>query len=146
MFKAVIESVESLPSVNDMYKVGRNSYGGSWIYLNPTVAKYKSLIKEKLIEQGVQEYFNKLENGKYVFKVNLIFMLNNNFWKRDVSNIIKATEDALTDATGHDDRYNVEVSSVKVMNDVSDFETVIICIEETELNEDELKFTRWVND
>lgn len=138
MYRQLIKYAGVIPSVNDMYKVGRRGTK-SWIYLNPVIDNYKKFIREELIKNGAIEHFSGLKN--VVLDVAIIMVFKQNFWTRDISNTTKATEDAVVSAIAIDDRFNLRVSSSKMMNDKDDFEYIAIVIDYKSIDDAEYKWS-----
>jgi Holliday junction resolvase RusA-like endonuclease len=90
--------VSSIFSENFYLKPGRSKKGSLYMYLHPEAKRYK----EKLIKQFTEQM---KENGFPYGKV-FPFKVVYNFYvltERDVTNMIKVTEDAFSEAIGVDD-------------------------------------------
>jgi Holliday junction resolvase RusA-like endonuclease len=90
--------VSSIFSENFYLKPGRSKKGGLYMYLHPEAKKYK----EKLIKQFTEQI---KENG-FPYGKAFPFKVVYNFYvltERDVTNMIKVTEDAFSEAIGVDD-------------------------------------------
>lgn len=109
-----------IPSINQMYLTRR----GGGRYLNPEVANHKLHIKTQIIKQGMSDYFK--DKKDIAIELEILVIFKTRFWVRDVSNIIKATEDAIAEVIKVDDKYNVRVSTRKILNDKDDHEYLII--------------------
>lgn len=106
----------SIPSVNEMYHP-KSSPGKAyaWMYKDHSVAKYQ----DKIIELANKTELSKvkdIKNSVYCIDVVLIFLVKSGLWTRDVSNMIKATEDALMSVTGVDDSRHVKITSYKALS------------------------------
>lgn len=90
--------VNSIFSENFYLKPGKSKKGGLYMYLHPEAKRYK----EKLIKQFTEQIKeNGFPYGKvFPFKVVYTFYV---LTERDVTNMIKVTEDALSEAIGVDD-------------------------------------------
>lgn len=94
---------------NFYLKPGRSRGGSSHLYMSPEARKYKKELYEKLreqVESGAFPYGREFpQRVVYEFRITK---------DRDVSNMIKVTEDALSDAIGVDDSVWTEVVARKV--------------------------------
>lgn len=94
---------------------------GPYLYLAPEARKYKKELIEKLQEEVSEKGF---PYGKeFPYKVSYTFLVNKD---RDVTNMIKVTEDALSEAIGVDDSVWEEVVAKKVIKEDLEKEVVII--------------------
>ena len=112
IFEFTVELPEgmSIPSVNKHKEVAKAGHR----YKNTRVRKYqeevtKQVKKSSLIDLGSLE--------SPVLKVEFKFIFKNRYWNRDVSNMFKATEDALKDAIGVDDSRTVYITGEKVKHE-----------------------------
>jgi Holliday junction resolvase RusA-like endonuclease len=90
--------VSSIFSENFYLKPGRSKKGGLYMYLHPEAKKYK----EKLIKQFTEQ----IEENGFPYGKAFPFKVVYNFYvltERDVTNMIKVTEDAFSEAIGVDD-------------------------------------------
>lgn len=110
-FSAVIELERSVPSVNYIYKPGKNKRGGVYLYKDPKVEEFQ----EHLIEKGVKTDLVNLRDveGVESLEVSIVFHIRKRFWNRDVSNMVKAVEDALVIVTGVDDSRTLKIFAEK---------------------------------
>lgn len=130
-----------IPSVNQAHKIGRNRFK-VWIYLNPTISDFISEVTHTLRKQKIHEYFaDKKEN--FVVELQIIYVLKNRFWKRDVTNLTKYLEDGIVKASGIDDSLHTKVNVRKIENDIDDEEYIIIVMEEKKLDEYSYKLSDW---
>lgn len=125
----------NFPSVNEMYKVGRASGGRSWIYLDPNIKDFKEWVVSSLVQQEAREKFAEFKKKDVMINMRLIFSFSQNFWKRDVSNLVKATEDAIKDSILIDDSFTVSLSMDKLINDKDNYEYLIVVMEVFDLDE-----------
>lgn len=98
----------SIPSVNKHKEPGR---GGKHMYKNPRVRAYQEEIVEQLKDSCVA---NIVTYEKPILHVEFRFHFKNRYWRRDVTNMVKATEDALRDVIGIDDGRTVHVTAEKI--------------------------------
>lgn len=124
-----IEYGGNFPSVNELYKIGRASGGRSWLYKDPAIEQYERFIRESLQQQDIDKIFEQYSGKNVMCKVNMTFAFSQNFWMRDVSNLVKSTEDGIKKATGVDDRFSFTVEQTKLFNDINVFEYLILRIE-----------------
>lgn len=121
-----------IPSVNSMYNIGRSG-NRAWLYLDPEAVRFKGRTKTQL---ELDDVYKKLEKVTEAFgetpvmvKCKMVFVYRDNFWQRDVTNLIKLTEDAVKDTIGIDDSVTIGFSTDKVYNDLDDFEYVVLVLE-----------------
>lgn len=139
-----IEYDGKIPSVNQLYLTGRKGYK-VWTYQNPVATQFKNYIQEQLEEQGIWDQLEQYQDKDIGINLNLSFVLHHNFWKRDVSNLIKATEDAIVNAGGLDDRYNLIVDSRKIYNDIDESEYIVIILQISDLDDFKYKWSQYGN-
>ena len=110
------------PGVSKGARRGKGKNGrGAYLYLSPEARTYKKELIPKLEEEARRAGF---PYGKELpFRVCYTFLLNKN---RDVTNMIKVTEDALSEAIGVDDSVWSEVCARKVVDEGRENEVVII--------------------
>lgn len=90
--------VSKIFSENSYLKPGRTRKGSSYLYLSPQARRYK----EKLIEQFTEQ----MKKNGFPYGKAFPFMIVYEFHiieDRDVTNMIKVTEDAFSEAIGVDD-------------------------------------------
>jgi Holliday junction resolvase RusA-like endonuclease len=126
--KYIITYPGVIPSLNDMYKIGRGRGGRTWLFLNPEVDDYKSKVKADMIKQGVSDAFAKYKDMDVALELEVLCVFKQNFWRRDVTNTVKATEDAVSEVIQINDNRNIRLSSQKILNDRDDKEYLIIVI------------------
>ena len=112
-----------LPSLNKMYQIG----AGGRVFLNPDVKRLKERVRECLIKDGWPKKIAAMKQAvnsdkKQLAYLTLTFVLKDDhkFWERDVTNLVKGTEDAIQDITKMNDSFNVKVRLNKILNDVED--------------------------
>lgn len=136
LHKVKIKYDGKIPSVNQLYLVGHGRGGRTWTYQNPDAVKYKDFIKRELDNKKFSEEFEQYKEKDVIIKLDISFILKDNFWRRDVSNLMKATEDAIVNSIGIDDRYNLEITMRKVQNDVeedlSEYVMVVMSVQDSE--------------
>lgn len=101
----------SIPSVNKHKEVGR---GGKHMYKNPRVRKYQEELIRQLKETDLA---NISEVKEPTVHVKFKFYFKNRYWRRDVTNMIKATEDGLKEVLGIDDGRTVHVTAEKIKHE-----------------------------
>jgi len=102
--------VNNIFSENFYLKPGRSKKGSLYMYLHPEAKRYK----ERLIKQFTEQM---KENGFPYGKV-FPFKVVYNFYvltERDVTNMIKVTEDAFSEAIGVDDSVWDTVSANRIL-------------------------------
>lgn len=125
---------KELPSVNDMYLIGR-SKNKVWTYLNPAVAEFKKEVRTALAKQGAVEQFADYDKGKTTMRLEIAFVFSKEFWSRDVDNLVKPVCDAFTQLTKLDDSLNLTVNMRKIFNDIDDKEHIIMAIHTQPMDE-----------
>lgn len=120
----------SIPSVNKHKEVGR---GGKHMYKPSRVRNYQ----EEVIRQLSSSCFSEINfKEKPVLRVKFVFYFKNRYWRRDVTNMIKSTEDALKEVLGVDDGRTIHVTADKVKH-YEKIEKILISVEVT--SEDEIE-------
>lgn len=105
----------------NFYLKPRCSGGRAHLYMTPDAKKYKKFLIEGLKEQVEKTGF---PWGKvFPKKVSYTFIIGRD---RDVGNMIKVTEDALSEAIGVDDSVWEEIQAKKVV--VSDLQKEVVII------------------
>lgn len=101
IYKAELFLEDKIPSENFIYKPGKTKYGKVYLYKTSKIKKYQ----EELIEKGeITELANIRKLDRVIsLRMNLVFNLTENLFKRDATNMVKATEDAITKIIGVDD-------------------------------------------
>ncbi len=144
-FKKVLE-VSHVPSVNDMYLHGK----GGRRYLNKDYVKTKENIIKQLTESNIKQFFTGFYEDQHKVKLSLAFVYNKRYNVRDASNSIKLIEDAISKASGVDDKFNYSVTATKLMGDSLDkTERVYVVLsyqyaEDLDITEDEFLSNQWV--
>ena len=120
-----IDAPMKIPSVNSMYKP-RSVLGKSfaWLYKDEKVEAYQNLIVSQARKGDFQRINDYIQNVLYV-DVEFIFLLDKNFYKRDTSNMIKMTEDALMKITEIDDSKHRKVTAMKALSHIPKKEYII---------------------
>lgn len=126
MFRGLIK-YHHLPSVNQAHQLGQSAHR-CWIYLNPEIKKMQNEVIFQLNQQGIKEALEGSLNSDHVFEVTLVFVLNTNFWRRDVSNLIKHVEDAIAESTGVNDALHMKVNTTKVFDKNAEMESISLVI------------------
>jgi Holliday junction resolvase RusA-like endonuclease len=104
----MVELVETkIPSVNHQYKPCMRKNKTLYLYKDPKVEKYQNEFKSNCSLPNISH----LEDP--VLVVHFTFIFRTRFWQRDVSNMLKATEDALVSVIGIDDSRSLKVSAEK---------------------------------
>lgn len=97
-----------IPSENCLYKPARSGRK-SWMYKDPDIAAYQSDIVQMLSGTDI----NDIPKYDYI-ELHMIFFIKTGFLKRDTTNMVKATEDAIVRSSGTDDAYHFRVSTEKL--------------------------------
>lgn len=126
IYKAELFLEGKIPSENFIYKPGKTKYGKVYLYKTSKIKKYQ----EELIEKGeITELINIRKLDRIVsLRVNLLFNLTENLFKRDATNMVKATEDAITKIIGVDDS---KTTHLKVHKELTTQERESILVEIT---------------
>ncbi len=103
------------------YSRGRRGQGGVYLYLSPEARRYKSRLLKELEREVRNSGFPVGE--EFPRRVVYNFYISKD---RDVTNMIKVTEDALSEAIGVDDSVWSEVVAKKVVDGELEDEVVII--------------------
>lgn len=135
-----------IPSVNNLYRIGRNGSGGAWLYIDPDVVKFKKQLSEILYEQGIEESLESYERSKIMVEIDITFALLDNFWVRDTSNLVKIVEDVIKECAKIDDNLTTKLVVSKKINDVDLYEMMIITINVLDVDEDSLKLSALIGD
>jgi len=102
--------VSSIFSENFYLKPGRSKKGGLYMYLHPEAKRYKQKLIRQFTEQMKENGF---PYGKaFPFKVVYTFYV---LTEKDVTNMIKVTEDAFSEAIGVDDSVWDQVSANRIL-------------------------------
>lgn len=106
-------SYDYIPSINNMYMPRWNGKG---LMLTPEVRSFKSTILNCLNDLDTRVNWNNeypwVFNDPWIsLEIHVLF--NQSFYKRDASNIVKASEDVLAQFMQIDDRNNLEVTVKK---------------------------------
>lgn len=110
---------QKLPSINTAHQIGRSG-NRVWLYLHNDIKKMQDKIANDLIKAGAVEHFSEYAgNDEIVLEYEIIYVLKENFWKRDVSNLTKHIEDAIAKTIKINDSRNFRISARKVHNDGS---------------------------
>ena len=117
----------SIPSVNKHKDIGR---GGKHMFKNPRVRAYQKEMVERVKESELME-MQGLE--KPIIRAHFKFRFRRRFWVRDVTNMFKATEDAVRDAISVDDSRTVHITGEKIQIE-GDREYVSITLEVVDEN------------
>lgn len=96
---------QKIPSTNKLYILGR---GGKHILKNPEVTEFQEIIVELCRDSMLNEINEFARKVKYVNLISVTCFLLDNFEHRDVTNLTKALEDALSRAIGVNDNRTIE--------------------------------------
>lgn len=137
------DNLVCLPSENFLYKP---SHRGPYLYKDPKIVKYQEYLKEQF---SLFLRDKQLPPRDIVKKLSVfyIFGLNkDSYWIRDLTNLLKATEDAILSKNDksllpYDDSLVVSEAQVKVITSEIDCVTVFIGI----MREDEDSFDVLIN-
>lgn len=124
-----------IPSVNSMYKP-KSMFGKSfaWLYKDAKVETYQNSLIAAAKTGNFAKVCKYKDSIDYI-DIKFIFLLDKNFYKRDVSNMVKMTEDALMQVTEVDDSKHRSISAFKALSLIPKKEFVI-CKYEISFNED----------
>ena len=101
-----------IPSTNYLYKPGIRGRKFPYLYKEESVAKYQKL----LIYLGETTPLSRIQETVYFsLNLSLTFFIRDRFWLRDVSNMVKATEDAIVDIIGIDDSRVLQLTAQKIL-------------------------------
>jgi Holliday junction resolvase RusA-like endonuclease len=105
-----------IPSENFLYKPSCRG-GKAHLYKNPKIREYQ----KEIISKGKNTDLINIRNIDRVLstELSLLFCLNSDFYKRDTTNFLKATEDALVELTGIDDGRTIKIEVGKELVDES---------------------------
>jgi Holliday junction resolvase RusA-like endonuclease len=100
-----------LPSVNNTYKPGIRQGKYPYLYKHPSVAKYQ----KEFIELAEKTDLIKIRPlHVHALEVIFKFYFRTRFWNRDLTNLVKATEDALKEVVEVDDSRTIHTEQTKV--------------------------------
>ena len=97
----------TIPSVNEHKQP---NWRAKRMYKKPQIDEFQESLRYRLRNAGLGE-ITEFSNPKV--EVWFKFCFKNRFWIRDVSNMIKATEDALRDVIGIDDSRTLKIHGEK---------------------------------
>lgn len=102
----------TIPSVNYIYKPGKTKQGRLYLRKDTKVKKFQ----EEFIEKGEKTDLAKIRDMEIdTFECFLTFYIKKRFWTRDVSNMVKAVEDAIVEIIGVDDSRVTDICGRKRM-------------------------------
>lgn len=107
----LILKVDTFESVNSMYGINRRTGA---VYLLPGPRKFKSMIHEQITYIDPIKYCGDWITYEGVYSASYSFILRYEFWKRDVDNMIKMTQDAICECLHINDSHIVELSGNKL--------------------------------
>lgn len=111
--KVELDSGKRIPSVNAEYiPIRLKGSRGVRKTLSSNGRKFKDAVKLQL-EGGEIHALRFLDKNNKCIQIDLTFEFSKFWGKRDVTNMIKLTEDALSDSIGHNDSWNVIVNVKK---------------------------------
>lgn len=125
---ATIELAMQIPSINNTY-ICRSSFGGkSWRYKDPKVQKFQDEIILRLLQTELVQ-LSKIDL-KTISHVNttIEFHILKRMWVRDVTNMVKAVEDAIVKVVKIDDKLTKRATFEKFISD-SDCEKMVVTLE-----------------
>lgn len=105
-FEFVLKCTQ-LVSVNSMYSPGRHG-----MFKTPQTVRFENELKDQIILCDPVRHCPWIIPGM-MFKVHFNFILKNNFWKRDTSNMVKSPEDVIFRALGINDSRVIEHHDTK---------------------------------
>lgn len=99
-----------IPSTNYLYKPGIRKKRFPYLYKHESVVEFQ----ERVIALARETDLSLLRDVSFSqFDLSLVFLIRDRFWRRDVSNMIKATEDALVEIIGVDDSRVISITARK---------------------------------
>lgn len=116
----------SIPSVNAHKEPRLGKWGKIYMYKNPKVCIYQEELKNKLDSSCLTKLRGITPKPKAI-KATFKFHFRKRFWRRDISNLIKATEDVVKDIVEIDDSRTVHITGEKIkIKDDNEFVTIIL--------------------
>lgn len=99
-----------VPSLNHLYKPGIKAGRFPYLYKDERVLKFQ----EQLIELGEHTDLVRMRGVPYFsLDLSLVFFIRDRFWRRDCSNLVKATEDGIVKIIGIDDSRIIHLEASK---------------------------------
>lgn len=125
-----------IPSVNELYQRRLNAEGGEEVYISPEMERNLGQMKTFLADNYPLGFVNAFSPQGALY-VEYDFILKENVWKRDVTNMIKAVQDIVTRYIGIDDSNITRLYARKSLRDDISLEYVSVRItdETTEARE-----------
>jgi len=120
-FELILRCEKPIPSTNKLYGVKTSSE----FYLLPEVTEFLNLLKDQLVLTDPVSHcpwINTLNSYSLTFN----FILNHSFWKRDLDNLIKKTQDVLFECISVNDRSVIELHTFKSYYEKSEYEYIIL--------------------
>lgn len=94
----MIVKCHKIPSVNSQYGIGRHGQ----VYRSPELVKFEQELKDQIVIVDPKKNCPWIQPME-IYDVHFVFIMNKSFWKRDVSNCVKSTEDIIFRCLGVDD-------------------------------------------
>lgn len=94
----MIVKCHKIPSVNSQYGIGKHGQ----VFRSPELIKFEQELKDQIVIVDPRKNCPWIhKDGTY--DVHFGFIMNRSFWRRDVSNCVKGTEDIIFRCLGVDD-------------------------------------------
>jgi len=126
---SLVLKADELPSTNQMYGYGRGGYK----FLLPHVRDYKASLREQIAMADPLKHCKDWLHDNNVFHLQLQFIIKQSFFKRDLDNFNKATQDAIFEALNINDARIIELSIKKSYKEGTD-EYIIINLSQSEFD------------
>lgn len=107
-FEMMVKCKE-FPSVNNMYGINTRS---KVVYTLDHVHYFKMQLKDQIVFTDPKDHCPWIATNQ-VYYLALIFMLKHGFWRRDLDNMIKSTQDAIFQCLGINDARIIELHNYK---------------------------------
>lgn len=112
IYSALIQVDGKIPSTNQLYGAASTFKSNkAWLFKYPAVDKFQKEIIEKFSKTEILDLGKKVE-FKYM-TVTCLYLIASDFESRDTTNMIKASEDALTKVLKKDDSKTLNFHSHK---------------------------------
>jgi len=125
-FEIVVKCTH-IPSVNSQYQ-----HYGSMTWKADSLVQFENELQDQLVLADPKKHCPWITRDE-VYDVHFNFLMNRNFWKRDVSNCVKSTEDILFRSLNVDDSRVLRHFDAKSFF-YSDFERVLIRVCKSNFN------------
>lgn len=137
---ATIDLTGQIPSVNNTYVCKATIGGKSWRYKDKRVQTFQDEVILKLRQTEIAQLANIDPKTVDYFNLSIKFHIIKKMWVRDVTNMVKAVEDAIVHVTNIDDKLTRKASFEKCLS-TSDCERMTVTLEvflKGEVNENDI--------